>query len=307
MSNVAAVKHTTNNQQLDQEDEYITKLLLTGDVSKLSEKEKRLYIIKRCEIAGLDHRTCPFGFIKTKDGREVPYANKSATDQLTAKHKLKVHILSTNIDRTDQTVTVHARVISPDGVEVDDYGSTTLLAYKSEQDERTKKWTKKCIGTLEGEDHCNAILKAVTKAKRRAILSACGLGMSDESEISKEWAISTVNWENTNTEQLTIIPVSKGELQSSVAQLATHKTIEVKPKIEENKQEESSPNMNTTAAEEYAGWVERRLREKPHEHERIIKHIQNSDVLNDEQKSYLLQKVFEVARENISASMEGVF
>ena len=37
---------------------------------------------------------------------------------------------------------------------------------------------------LKGEVRANAILKAVTKAKRRATLSICGLGWLDESEVA---------------------------------------------------------------------------------------------------------------------------
>ena len=33
------------------------------------------------------------------------------------------------------------------------------------------------------EGQCNAVMKAITKGKRRAILSLCGLGMLDESEL----------------------------------------------------------------------------------------------------------------------------
>jgi hypothetical protein len=40
------------------------------------------------------------------------------------------------------------------------------------------------IGSLRGENLCNALMKAVTKAKRRATLSFCGLGdVIDESEL----------------------------------------------------------------------------------------------------------------------------
>ncbi len=41
-----------------------------------------------------------------------------------------------------------------------------------------------CVDKLKGEDKANALMKAVTKAKRRATLSICGLGgIPDESEI----------------------------------------------------------------------------------------------------------------------------
>src|SRR6516162_3098534 len=39
------------------------------------------------------------------------------------------------------------------------------------------------IGGLKGDNKCNALMKAETKAKRRLTLSICGLGMLDETEI----------------------------------------------------------------------------------------------------------------------------
>ena len=39
------------------------------------------------------------------------------------------------------------------------------------------------IKGLQGENLANALMKAVTKAKRRAILSVCGLGLLDETEV----------------------------------------------------------------------------------------------------------------------------
>jgi hypothetical protein len=38
------------------------------------------------------------------------------------------------------------------------------------------------IGKLQGEARANAVMKAITKAKRRVTLSICGLGLMDESE-----------------------------------------------------------------------------------------------------------------------------
>jgi hypothetical protein len=58
---------------------------------------------------------------------------------------------------------VVARVSFPDGRMVEDVGVVPIQG-------------------LRGDAACNAIMKAITKAKRRAILSACGLGMLDETE-----------------------------------------------------------------------------------------------------------------------------
>ena len=39
------------------------------------------------------------------------------------------------------------------------------------------------IAGLKGEEFANALMKAETKAKRRATLSICGLGVLDETEV----------------------------------------------------------------------------------------------------------------------------
>jgi len=40
------------------------------------------------------------------------------------------------------------------------------------------------VGNIKGDALGNAMLKAVTKAKRRVTLSICGLGMLDETEVA---------------------------------------------------------------------------------------------------------------------------
>lgn len=136
-------------------------VVTSGDTSRLSKEQKAQYYKARCDAAGLDARTAPFQFI-TLQGREVLYALKGATDQLASKHGIRLEICSQSTDAGIRTVVV--RAIARDGRQTDEIGCVS-------------------VGGLGGDALCNAYMKAVTKAKRRAVLSLCGLGMLDETEI----------------------------------------------------------------------------------------------------------------------------
>jgi hypothetical protein len=137
--------------------------LVNGDLSKLSPEQRLAYYRSRCEAAGLDPRTQPFQYI-TLSGRLTLYATKAATDQLIAARKLSVAILRRGYDEGSGCYEVECRVTFPDGQAVDDLGVLSIHG-------------------LKGEALANAIMKTTTKAKRRTVLSACGLGMLDESEV----------------------------------------------------------------------------------------------------------------------------
>lgn len=139
----------------------IMKLVAGGDTASLSSEQKLAYYRARCEAAGIDARTAPFQFIRLQ-GREVLYATKGATDQLASNHGIRVEIQSQATENGVRTVVV--RAIAKDGRQTDDIGVVPVEG-------------------LKGPDLANAFMKAVTKAKRRAILSLCGLGMLDESEL----------------------------------------------------------------------------------------------------------------------------
>lgn len=138
-----------------------TALVLKSDLSGLTEPERVEYYKLVCERTGLDPTTRPFDLINLS-GKLTLYANKSAAAQLTAAHALRVEIVDKQI--VNGLCVVTARAAKPNGSYSDDLGVAT-------------------IDGLRGEAAANAMLKAVTKAKRRAILSVCGLGMLDETEV----------------------------------------------------------------------------------------------------------------------------
>ncbi|WP_173939898.1 hypothetical protein [Campylobacter coli] len=135
--------------------------LVKGDLSKLSDVERASYVKNLCESLGLNMLTKPFEYI-VLNGKLTLYANKSATDQL--RQIRKVSITKTEVAQVGDIYMVTAYAATPDGRTDCDTGALN-------------------IKNLGGYNLANAIMKAITKAKRRVTLSICGLGMLDESEL----------------------------------------------------------------------------------------------------------------------------
>ena len=139
----------------------LSALVLNADLSKLTNEQRLMYYKHRCDAAGLDPATKPFDLI-TLQGKQVLYATKECSAQLSSKHGIVCEILEQKTDSGVRMVTVRAR--AKDGRQTDDIGCVP-------------------IANLSGADLANACMKAVTKAKRRAVLSLCGLGATDEEEL----------------------------------------------------------------------------------------------------------------------------
>lgn len=144
--------------------EAVEQLLATGDLKQLTTAQRIIYYQARCAAAGLDPRTRPFEYISMQ-GKLVLYALKSCTDSLAGKHGLSFDVISQSHVGEAGMYQVIGRVRFPDGRETTDMGVVPVKG-------------------LSGADLANAMMKAVTKAKRRATLSACGLGdVMDETEL----------------------------------------------------------------------------------------------------------------------------
>ncbi|BEK33593.1 hypothetical protein CW576_09345 [Campylobacter jejuni] len=135
--------------------------LVKGDLSKLSDVERASYVKNLCESLGLNMLTKPFEYI-VLNNKLTLYANKSATDQL--RQIRKVSITKTEVAQVGSIYMVTAYAATPDGRTDCDTGALN-------------------IKNLDGDNLANAIMKAITKAKKRVTLSICGLGMLDESEL----------------------------------------------------------------------------------------------------------------------------
>lgn len=141
--------------------ELISSLVLKGDLSGLTPPQKVDYYRNVCDRLGLDPATQPFQLLKFQ-GKEVLYCSKSGGEQLTKKYKISHEIKERQT--INEIFIVYARAIDKDGRFEDSSGAVP-------------------IATLKGDSLANALMKAETKAKRRATLSLLGLSMMDETEI----------------------------------------------------------------------------------------------------------------------------
>jgi hypothetical protein len=139
----------------------IEQVMIQGDLSALSNAQRIEYYRRVCESLDLNPLTKPFEYLKL-NGKLILYARKDCTDQLRKTRQVSITKLEREMDGDLYVVTAYAK--TPDGREDSDMGAVTVAG-------------------LRGENLANAVLKAVTKAKRRVTLSICGLGMTDESEL----------------------------------------------------------------------------------------------------------------------------
>ena len=135
--------------------------LVQNDLSKLNPQERLSLYNKTCESLGLNPLTQPFGFIEFRGGKLSLYAKKDCTDQLRKIHGVSVEIISK--ESLSDNFVVMARAKDSSGRVDEDMGSVSIKG-------------------LSGDNLGNAMMKAITKAKRRVTLSICGLGMLDETE-----------------------------------------------------------------------------------------------------------------------------
>ena len=139
----------------------IESIVTKGDLSGLNQVQKVQYYNYRCKQIGLDPSAKPFDLLNLS-GKQVLYANASATQQLCNIHRLSTQI--TGKERVDDIYIVSVRVTGADGRVSENQGAVS-------------------IGGLKGDGLANAVLKATTKAIRRSVLAHCGLGMLDETEV----------------------------------------------------------------------------------------------------------------------------
>ena len=134
--------------------------LVNGNLAALTVDERVNYYNAVCQSIGINPLTKPFEFI-TLNGKLTLYALKGCTDQLRAIHGISID--PPIIVQTDQWITVTVSGTDKTGRRDSEIG---VVAAKD----------------MQGH-HGNALMKAMTKAKRRLTLSMCGLGMLDETEV----------------------------------------------------------------------------------------------------------------------------
>lgn len=141
--------------------EIMDEVLGVGDLSQLPAEVRTRYYLATCSSLGLNPYTRPLEYVKLS-GKTVLYARKDAADQLRRIHGVSLEVTDRKVMGDVMFVTVRAAL--PDGRHDEDVGAVSIKG-------------------LQGEALANATMKCITKAKRRATLSLCGLGLPDESEV----------------------------------------------------------------------------------------------------------------------------
>lgn len=136
-------------------------MVLRGDISALTAEERTRFYVQMCESLGLNPTSQPFAMLRLQ-GKEILYPTRGATDQLAAIHRITREIV--------------------DGPRLIDLGGTKLV-YALCRATHPNGRVETASATVPFQDPVNVLMKAETKAKRRATLSILGLGMLDESEI----------------------------------------------------------------------------------------------------------------------------
>jgi hypothetical protein len=162
----------------------IERVVIKGDLSSLSAAERAAYYRDVCQSIGLNPLSRPFDYL-TLNGKLILYARKDATDQLRRLYGVSIVSLERETIGDMYVVTASARM--PDGRMDSDVGAANIAG-------------------LRGDNLVNAMLKAITKAKRRVTLSICGLGWLDETEI-----------ETVPEARSTLVDPETGEILSSPA------------------------------------------------------------------------------------------
>ena len=156
----AAAKAAKHQEAIPFDENIISSIVINGDLSKLNPQQKVSYYRQFCERLGLDPLSQPFKLLRL-NGKEVMYCDRSGTQQLNKLHNVSHEIKAREMVNGCYVVTAQAS--TPEGRRTESIGAVP-------------------IENLKGDALCNAMMKAETKAKRRATLDLLGLGILDESE-----------------------------------------------------------------------------------------------------------------------------
>jgi DNA-binding transcriptional regulator of glucitol operon len=177
---------------------------IMGDLSVLTDQQRLAYYMRVCQSLGLNPATRPLEFLRLQGNKMTLYARKDCTDQLREIHG--VSISRPALQFQDGLCIVAVDATDKHGRQDSDLGIVT-------------------VGNLSGDFRANAIMKAVTKAKRRVTLSICGLGMLDETELETMPDAQSIPM-NLETGALEITAQPNTEKAPTAAELFTQKAAE---------------------------------------------------------------------------------
>ena len=142
----------------------IGNILMKGDIAGLTPQQQVDYLRQLCAALHLNPLLQPFAIVNFK-GKTVLYATRNCTDQLSTHHKISRQRLTPQHDTSRGVYIETVTATLPSGRSHTDIGAVPLAANTT------------------GEPAAIAMMKALTKANRRAVIGLCGLGMIDESEL----------------------------------------------------------------------------------------------------------------------------
>lgn len=148
--------------------------LVSNDLSKLAPAERQSYYMATCQSLGLNHLTQPFQYINLS-GKLTLYATRACTDQLRKINGVSLTVVAR--EKIGDLYSVSVRAEDKTGRVDESTGVVTL-------------------SNLKGDALANALMKAETKAKRRATLSICGLGWLDETELETVSTATRVSFDD---------------------------------------------------------------------------------------------------------------
>ena len=168
--------------------EALNRALMAGDLAKLSPADRTQYYLALCQSNGLNPLTRPFIVLKTQDGSLQWYPTVGCAEQLRKRDRVSMRVLSRDLDPTGlYVITVEAS--TPDGRVEQSQGIVTLaeprMAWKKNAEGQSVKMEEKSSSgepimvPLYGKARENAMMRAESKAKRRATFAICGLGLPD--------------------------------------------------------------------------------------------------------------------------------
>jgi hypothetical protein len=168
--------------------EALNQAMMTGDLGQLTPEARQNYYLALCLSSGLNPLTRPFIVITAESGEKVWYATKECAEQLRKLHHVSMRVLSR--EHTDDgmyIVTVEARL--PSGRVEEAQGIVPMTKQKGtwETSQAGKRYFKEARSTdgtpltqpLFGKERADAYHRAESKAKRRATLALCGLGLPE--------------------------------------------------------------------------------------------------------------------------------
>ena len=138
----------------------LEKVVIENDLSQLTPEERNKYYSATCESLGLNPLTRPFQY-RRLNNKLTLYATKDASEQLTRNYQVSLEKRGSEDFEGVRIITY--RATDPTGRFVDATGVVSIAG-------------------LKGDNLANALMKAETKASRRATLRLVGLGWLDETE-----------------------------------------------------------------------------------------------------------------------------